>query len=147
MFYLWITYIVYYTSIIDIPQDVYHVGSGGTLDTPTVGLLSRPRCGNPDNVMEEPEADEGWQTLSPGSRYRRGAPQHSEAPGSDSEDTNIPLYHKMLHRMAAELREAANARHPKPDSHQEWEPHPHVNILASREAVRFYFHEIYPFIN
>ncbi|XP_050718993.1 uncharacterized protein LOC126999901 isoform X2 [Eriocheir sinensis] len=106
-------------------QDVYHVGSGGTLDTPTVGLLSRPRCGNPDNVMEEPEADEGWQTISPGSRYRRGAPQHSEVPGNDSKDTNIPPYHEMLHRMAAELREAANARHPKPDSHQEWEPNPH----------------------
>lgn len=113
---------------------MYHVGNGGTLDTATVGLLSRPRCGNPDNLMEEPQADEGWQTLASGSRSRRRAVQHSEASGNIPEVTSISQDHDMLQRMAAELREATAARHPRPERHQEWEPHPQVTTLTSKQA-------------
>ncbi|XP_063603788.1 uncharacterized protein LOC134779485 [Penaeus indicus] len=42
---------------IDKFQAAYHVGVGGTLDLPTLELLSRPRCGNPDNLMEEDSDD------------------------------------------------------------------------------------------
>ncbi|XP_042873212.1 uncharacterized protein LOC122253878 [Penaeus japonicus] len=42
---------------IDKFQAAYHVGVGGTLDPPTLELLSRPRCGNPDNLMEEDSED------------------------------------------------------------------------------------------
>lgn len=34
-------------------QTLYHVGAHGDLDFATVGLLSSPRCGNPDTLMEE----------------------------------------------------------------------------------------------
>lgn len=112
------------------------------MDTPTMGLLTRPRCGNPDNMMEEPETDEGWETSSPASRSRRGAPQHGEAPESDPQDTIIYDDHEMLHRMAAELREATKASHPKSESHQEWEPHPQVNTLASKLAICCYFYKV-----
>lgn len=39
-------------------QAVYHVGVGGALDPATMGLLSSPRCGNPDTIMEEPGTDQ-----------------------------------------------------------------------------------------
>lgn len=42
---------------IDKFQAAYHVGVKGTLDPPTLELLSRPRCGNPDNLMEEGSDD------------------------------------------------------------------------------------------
>ncbi|KAK8399067.1 hypothetical protein O3P69_004264 [Scylla paramamosain] len=123
-------------------QKVYHVGNGGTLDSPTVGLLSRPRCGNPDSIMEEFEVNQGAQ-IPGGSRSRRRAPQDNEAlqPNEDVRDINVPeeqyILHEedidntddvpdqeMLKKVAEELRRAAEARHPKPESHLEWEPHP-----------------------
>ncbi|XP_045132471.1 matrix metalloproteinase-21-like [Portunus trituberculatus] len=126
-------------------QKVYHVGNGGTLDSPTVGLLSSPRCGNPDSIMEEAEIQEqGAQILVPGgSRSRRRAPQdngasrHNEGVrGIDVPEEQYILHEEdidhiddvpdqeMLTKLAEELRRAADARHPKSDSHLEWEPHP-----------------------
>ncbi|MPC09945.1 Matrix metalloproteinase-21 [Portunus trituberculatus] len=126
-------------------QKVYHVGNGGTLDSPTVGLLSSPRCGNPDSIMEEAEIQEqGAQILVPGgSRSRRRAPQdngasrHNEGVrGIDVPEEQHILHEEdidhiddvpdqeMLTKLAEELRRAADARHPKSDSHLEWEPHP-----------------------
>ncbi|XP_042240544.1 uncharacterized protein LOC121878398 [Homarus americanus] len=37
-------------------QALYHVGAGGTLDHDTMELLSSPRCGNPDTLMDEPNS-------------------------------------------------------------------------------------------
>lgn len=128
---------------------MYHVGNGGMLDSSTVGLLSRPRCGNPDNIMEEPQTDYGLQ-ISSASRPRRRASQEYEASQSDrdvrnvndpevqtnSYETNRDQTDKvpdqeMLKKVANQLRKAMEARHPKSDSHLEWEPHPEVVILTS----------------
>ncbi|KAG0725430.1 Matrix metalloproteinase-21 [Chionoecetes opilio] len=123
-------------------QEVYHVGNGGTLDSPTMGLLSRPRCGNPDSMMEEPEVEQGLQ-VSRSSRPRRRALQENSASQHDrdvrnvniteiqttSHETDMEQIHEMpdqemLMQVAVELRKATETRHPKPDSHLEWEPHP-----------------------
>lgn len=117
------------------------------LDSPTVGLLSRPRCGNPDSIMEEPEVEQDVQIPGSG-RSRRRAPQDDGViqRSEDVRDINVSdekysLHEEdhtddvpdqeMLKKLAEELRRAAEARHPKSDSHVEWEPHPEVMILAS----------------
>ena len=116
---------------------MYHVGNGGMLDSSTVGLLSRPRCGNPDTVMEEPEVYQGLQ-IPGASRPRRRATQENDGSQSktisretDEDETDEVPDQEILNRIADGLRKATEARHPKSDSHLEWEPHPQVMIFAS----------------
>ena len=121
------------------------------MDSPTLGLLSSPRCGNPDSIMEEAEVEQGAQ-IPGGSRSRRRAPQDNEASQGNEgvKDINAPEEQYVLHeedisdhtddvpnqevlkKLAEELRRAVDAQHPKSDSHKEWEPHPEVMMtLAS----------------
>lgn len=76
-------------------QAAYHVGVKGTLDPPTLELLSRPRCGNPDNLMEEGSDDvepsSVWppNTVSFLHRRRRSlvVPERGKTDGGTGEQT------------------------------------------------------------
>nr|XP_045595035.1 uncharacterized protein LOC123756091 [Procambarus clarkii] len=119
-------------------QTVYHVGGGGALDSATVGLLSSPRCGNPDTLMDHealktprvPLDDLGDdQVTQYSSRPRRSATsveEDLEPTGPESEEgleETMPDQQR-LREVAQELRDATRARHPPVEEHLEWEPHP-----------------------
>ncbi|XP_037777210.1 matrix metalloproteinase-21-like [Penaeus monodon] len=80
---------------IDKFQAAYHVGVGGTLDPPTLELLSRPRCGNPDNLMEEDSDDVEQSSVWPPNivsflhRRRRSlvVPERGKTDGDTNEQT------------------------------------------------------------
>ncbi|KAK4317820.1 hypothetical protein Pmani_011144 [Petrolisthes manimaculis] len=125
-------------------QTMYHVGGGGQLDTPTVGLLSQPRCGNPDIIMEEVDAPreeippEGHSLL----RARRSASPIQDdgwEGGKDKWKEDLEKDEELV-RVATEVRAETRAKHPNllTTSPLENTMHPEVVLIRWRLVTAGY---------
>ncbi|XP_071551072.1 uncharacterized protein [Panulirus ornatus] len=99
-------------------QAVYHVGVGGALDPPTLGLLSSPRCGNPDTIMEEPSTDQ--------------APPHDLR--HPAKDQNRPRRSALIRKKSKRIEIAGqpemNQNHITPSDPQD----PKASMISSEQA-------------
>lgn len=90
---------------------MYHVGKPGTLDSSTIGLLSRPRCGNPDDledldtVEDLPEPELGDEDVLHYPAYRRHQRSTDGLRKEESETEMVP----QLSHSTATLRKANDA--------------------------------------
>ncbi|XP_068205870.1 matrix metalloproteinase-21-like isoform X2 [Palaemon carinicauda] len=147
-------------------QETYQVGiENGDLDTPTLAMLSKPRCGNPDNVMTEgaePFAEDKSLRLKYSSeakeflqRKRRSLTVPERGKNNDAvviKDGDGLLKNSVLNEVgetntavpnqdylkykALELRQETRSRHPQVEQHVEWEPHPEEAAKRRRRWVR-----------